>query len=621
MKASCADVWVITGGPGATKRYRVCSAERETPFLGHMTRRLVENAQVDATIASCNLSRRAEGKGNTAHKKRTALPAKVTDATPSEYVEAAAAADLAFLRQYDLQRPADRRENVIAIGVIPLCQCVGQGNGINGNNIQVSVQETQIDSELTFVLSIRIFSGVNSSCVDRRMRCVLENRSAALECLGKAITRLRQIISAERAGNYVETKRAILRDVKLPHRLAVPNKGASASVTAPPSAMPVGLEASIESEKSAVESRIINVCEHGDKQARTGITSHARTRNSHRFESRQIKPTVGAAICPTRPTNATVEPAFAAVPTPGTGRAAPLSMLGMIALSQIDLTAGTESRPLNQELVHEYAESHRQGATFPPVVVYREGGTHFLAEGFHRLAAAKEAGLTEIQGRVFEGGRLDALKRSLCSNDTHGQRRTTADKKFAVNKAFKEFAGTSDRAIAQMCRVSPTFVGECRRELEEGSTVHADSATLLQAEKRIGLDGKTRSLPRKPSKAAKGDPTVAEAQATHPTDNEASSKKLGGADGGNGDSKVDVELSEKTNIDPHPVQAEFDPQARWRKFCATLKTEYAAWPADNRPIFVQKLGAWTEEMNVAQKKPRRSMRPAQLRTEGDIAEA
>src|SRR5262249_46951375 len=76
----------------------------------------------------------------------------------------------------------------------------------------------------------------------------------------------------------------------------------------------------------------------------------------------------------------------------------------------------------------------------------------------------------------------------LGSNTTHGRQRTPADKAYSVAKAFEEFPDASDRLIAEMCKVSPTFVGSRR------STVHVDSSAAA-GQRRCGRDGKTRRMP------------------------------------------------------------------------------------------------------------------------------
>jgi hypothetical protein len=56
------------------------------------------------------------------------------------------------------------------------------------------------------------------------------------------------------------------------------------------------------------------------------------------------------------------------------------------------------------DTIDQYAEDMAEGATFPPVVVFHDGQTHWLADGFHRVAAAEKAGLESIECDIREGG-------------------------------------------------------------------------------------------------------------------------------------------------------------------------------------------------------------------------
>ncbi len=40
---------------------------------------------------------------------------------------------------------------------------------------------------------------------------------------------------------------------------------------------------------------------------------------------------------------------------------------------------------LNDGIVAEYAEAMLDGAKFPPVIVYRDGAVHWLADGYHPM--------------------------------------------------------------------------------------------------------------------------------------------------------------------------------------------------------------------------------------------
>ena len=60
-------------------------------------------------------------------------------------------------------------------------------------------------------------------------------------------------------------------------------------------------------------------------------------------------------------------------------------------IDQIRTDGGTQPRAeLLIETIEDYAEQMQRNAEFPPVVVFFDGKEYWLADGFHRLAAAKQ---------------------------------------------------------------------------------------------------------------------------------------------------------------------------------------------------------------------------------------
>jgi hypothetical protein len=167
-----------------------------------------------------------------------------------------------------------------------------------------------------------------------------------------------------------------------------------------------------------------------------------------------------------------------------------------IRLVAIRTDDGTQSRASIDELtVADYAEAMIRGDKFPPIVVFQSNNDLIMADGFHRVKAAKKARLTTIAAEVRQGTRKDALKYSLHSNHNHGLRRNNEDKRHAVTIALKEFSHLSDRVVASMCAVSQPFVGVVRRELK----------TVISSDTRVGKDGKVRRMPIKPLAAGNGE--------------------------------------------------------------------------------------------------------------------
>lgn len=149
----------------------------------------------------------------------------------------------------------------------------------------------------------------------------------------------------------------------------------------------------------------------------------------------------------------------------------------MLSIDNITLDERCQPRAtMNPEVISEYADAMTQGADFPPLTVYRDGSTYFLADGFHRIAAARQAGKAHIACDVRQGTIRDAILHAVGTNSTHGMRRTNADKRRAVETLLKdpEWSQWSDYEIAGKCGVSREFVRQQRGSL---ATVASEPST------------------------------------------------------------------------------------------------------------------------------------------------
>jgi hypothetical protein len=119
---------------------------------------------------------------------------------------------------------------------------------------------------------------------------------------------------------------------------------------------------------------------------------------------------------------------------------------------------------INQDVVREYAETMAAGnaldANWPPVTVFWDKVTYWLADGFHRVLAARQAKWLEIHADVKSGSRDDARWYAAGANTKHGLRRTNADKRRAVELAMTLRPDLPQTAIAEHCRVSRPLVAE-----------------------------------------------------------------------------------------------------------------------------------------------------------------
>lgn len=155
----------------------------------------------------------------------------------------------------------------------------------------------------------------------------------------------------------------------------------------------------------------------------------------------------------------------------------PLSAFGVVAGPDDDFSCDERTRVRGDDwgTVEEYAEAMKEGAAFPPVVAFRDDEGYWLADGFHRLAAAWFVGRETIEADVRPGGMRDAILFAVGANADHGQRRDGDAKERAVTLLLNddEWGTWSDREIARRCKVSPTLVGKVRASL---STVDSESA-------------------------------------------------------------------------------------------------------------------------------------------------
>lgn len=136
-----------------------------------------------------------------------------------------------------------------------------------------------------------------------------------------------------------------------------------------------------------------------------------------------------------------------------------------VAIASINMDGGTQPRAaIDFDVVEEYALALASGAVFPPVVVFFDGSTYWLADGFHRTHAHKVAERQSIECDVRQGTRRDAILFSVGANASHGMRRTNEDKRRAVLALLNdsEWASWSDREIARRCSVNHEMVGRLR---------------------------------------------------------------------------------------------------------------------------------------------------------------
>lgn len=163
-----------------------------------------------------------------------------------------------------------------------------------------------------------------------------------------------------------------------------------------------------------------------------------------------------------------------------------------LSLASIRTDGGTQPR-INQDwkIIGEYAQDMREGATFPPVIVYFDGKDYWLADGFHRYHAAKQAERETIEAEIRQGTLREAILFSVGVNAHHGFRRTNADKHAAVEKLLRdeEWSRWNDSEIARRCCVHQSTVSRARQNLS-----YALHKIEIPQERLVERNGTTYSM-------------------------------------------------------------------------------------------------------------------------------
>jgi len=171
-----------------------------------------------------------------------------------------------------------------------------------------------------------------------------------------------------------------------------------------------------------------------------------------------------------------------------------------------------------KEAQKAYMEKAKDGANeddflldhnpLPPGKAYRNGsGKVFLAEGFTRLESTVENGFSAFPLQILEGEKEDAIRHSAGANAEHGERRSKADKKHAVEMilALPGSKDLSNNDIAKLTKTSPWFVEKCRPVAKAS----------VKGRGRPRADG-TPAQPKKGKKPAKGSKSAGKGKSNLP---------------------------------------------------------------------------------------------------------
>jgi len=133
---------------------------------------------------------------------------------------------------------------------------------------------------------------------------------------------------------------------------------------------------------------------------------------------------------------------------------------------------------INPRVVAEYAELMRAGDIFPPIRIWWDDADFWLSDGFQRVAAAEQAGFTEILAEVRRGSQDDAKWDSYAANSTHGMRRTAEETRRVIRLTLAHANAThlSNVELAKHLHLSEATLRRWRKKL---SSSHDEDAVRV----------------------------------------------------------------------------------------------------------------------------------------------
>jgi len=114
-----------------------------------------------------------------------------------------------------------------------------------------------------------------------------------------------------------------------------------------------------------------------------------------------------------------------------------------VAIDSIVVDERLMIRELDQDIAVDYAAKMKEGAVFPPIVLFKIDDKIYLSSGRHRLEAHKLNAALEIDALIKDGSMDDAYLFALQDNAHHGhklsQRNITEAVDYCINNHHTDF--------------------------------------------------------------------------------------------------------------------------------------------------------------------------------------
>lgn len=201
----------------------------------------------------------------------------------------------------------------------------------------------------------------------------------------------------------------------------------------------------------------------------------------------------------------------------------------MTKLKIIDLRADSTLRQvvrgkIDDDVVERYTTAMRAGLwdfarSLEPITAFFDGEGYWLADGYHRVIAAKRVPWSEVEVEVHQGTARDALWHAFSANAQHGHARSRDDVGRILRAIFadEEWAAIPLREIARHTRIAYATVHDHFKRLSDRADQIAKPATRTVTRGGKSFEMDTTGIGKTPPPAkgkARDDALMAEAVAT-----------------------------------------------------------------------------------------------------------
>jgi len=140
---------------------------------------------------------------------------------------------------------------------------------------------------------------------------------------------------------------------------------------------------------------------------------------------------------------------------------------------------------IDKETVEAYKENLEDIVKDNPIVVFDTTNGFLLADGFHRIHAARQLNWETIPTIIRKGSPQDAFAYACLANLTHGKPLTKKERKKAICEYIKIHVKLTDVAISKSVGYSDRTINNYRKELERDGKIERQETRIAQDGREI----------------------------------------------------------------------------------------------------------------------------------------